>query len=242
MIEPAPESALLLIDFQRDFLRPDGRMPVCQAQVAPVLVAAARAMMRFRAAGRPVIAIGNEFRRSDWLMNLLRRGAAIEGTPGAAWDERLPLDGATYFAKWAGDAFVNPALEPWLRQARIRRLVLTGVFARACVTLTARGALARGFEVYALEDAIACASDATRARAVARLAQRGVHVVREAGRDDPRTFRQRTVQREHLVGCHIGEWDTDGVSRLNAIGDGYKQARRPNCVLGVAAGDTEIAD
>ena len=59
------------------------------------------------------------------------------------------------------------------------------MFARACVTLTARGALARGFEVYALEDAIACASDATRARAVARLAQRGVHVVREAGRDDP---------------------------------------------------------
>ena len=58
MIEPAPESALLLIDFQRDFLRPDGRMPVCQAQVAPVLVAAARAMMRFRAAGRPVIACG----------------------------------------------------------------------------------------------------------------------------------------------------------------------------------------
>ena len=184
MIEPAPDCALLMIDFQRDFLRPDGRMPVNQTQVAPVLAAAVRAMMRFRTAGCPVVAIGNEFRRGEWLMNLLRRGAAVAGSPGAAWDDRLPLKDATYFAKWAGDAFVNPALEPWLRQAGVRRLVLTGVFARACITSTARGALARGFEVHALAEAIGCASDVTRARALTRLAQGGVRVACEEGCDD----------------------------------------------------------
>ena len=31
---------LLLIDFQRDFLADDGRMPVARSQVAPVLAAA----------------------------------------------------------------------------------------------------------------------------------------------------------------------------------------------------------
>ena len=34
---PAPRRALFLIDFQRDFLADDGRMPVARDQVAPVL-------------------------------------------------------------------------------------------------------------------------------------------------------------------------------------------------------------
>lgn len=43
--------ALLLGDFQRDFLSPDGKMPVAQDQVTPVLEAAKRAMTYHRSAG-----------------------------------------------------------------------------------------------------------------------------------------------------------------------------------------------
>jgi len=133
--------ALLLIDFQRDFLEPSGRMPVARAQVDSVLNAAARAMAEARDAGDLIVAIGNEFRPGDILMNLFRRNASILGSEGASWTDRLPLDGATYFPKWAGSAFVNPELNPWLRAHNVKTLVLAGLMAKACITATAKDAL-----------------------------------------------------------------------------------------------------
>ena len=168
--------ALLLIDFQKDFLTEGGRMPVERNQAGPVLAAAQAAIDRARSAGDLIIAIGNEFRPGDHLMNLLRRGAAIAGTPGARWDDRLSIDGAVYLPKWSGDAFVNPALDRLLKERRIEELVLTGLMARACVTATARTALARGYRVSALAPAIACYTDASRAAALRRLEQRGVRL------------------------------------------------------------------
>jgi len=110
-------------------------------------------------------------------MNLLRRYAAVAGSPGARWDSRVPLDGAAYFPKWAGSAFCNSDLEPWLREHGVGALVLAGLMARACVTATAKDALRRGFKVMLLEPAIACASDASRARALARLERKGAAMV-----------------------------------------------------------------
>lgn len=166
-------TALLLIDFQKDFLSPDGRLPVAQNQVVPVLQAASQAMSEFRSQGLPIVAVGNEFRRGDPL-NLFRRFASIQGSRGAAWDQRLPIDGAQYFPKWGGSAFGNPALEPWLRDRGVTGLVLTGLQARACVTATAKDALKRGFRVLTIDEAIACTSDATRERALARLHSMGI--------------------------------------------------------------------
>jgi len=84
----------MLIDFQSDFLDDDGRMPVSRNHVAPAIAAAAEASEVFRRTGRPIIAVGNEFRSTDYVMNLLRRFAALAGWPGARWDRRVPLDGA----------------------------------------------------------------------------------------------------------------------------------------------------
>jgi nicotinamidase-related amidase len=148
-------------------------MPVARNQVLPVLEAAAKAMAYFRSTGSPIVAVGNEFKRSDLLLNVLRRFATVAGTPGCVWDERLPLDGAPYFPKWGGSAFVNPGLEPWLREHGVEEVVLAGLYARACITATAKAALKRGFRVSTLNEAIACASDETRARALARLHARG---------------------------------------------------------------------
>jgi nicotinamidase-related amidase len=170
--------ALLLIDFQRDFLEPSGRMPVARAQVDSVLNAAARAMAEARDAGDLIVAIGNEFRPRDILMNLVRRNASIAGSEGSRWTDRLPLDGATYFPKWAGSAFVNPELDPWLRARNVKTLVVAGLMAKACVAATAKDALARVYAVQILADGVACTSDASRARALARLKARGAVLLR----------------------------------------------------------------
>ena len=168
-IKIPPDSALLLLDLQQDFLSDAGKMPVARNHVQPLLEAANAAIAIFKKAGRPIVAVGNEFRRGDVVMNLLRGNASVEGSPGARWDARVPIGSAKYLPKWASDAFVNPELEPWLRERGVKVLAISGLFARACVTATAKSALRRGFKVYLIEDAIACASDRSRTRALARL-------------------------------------------------------------------------
>ena len=172
----AGRHALMLIDFQYDFLADDGRMAVARNQVPAFIAAAQLAVASARKAGDPIIAIGNEFRRSDRLMNFFRRGASIAGSAGARWDERLPLDEIEYLPKWASSAFINPALEKWLDANNISSLTLTGLQAKACVTATAKEALRRGFRVRILEDAVACVNDKSRRSALARLKQFGVAI------------------------------------------------------------------
>jgi nicotinamidase-related amidase len=168
--------ALLLIDFQRDFLTETGRMPVARHQIDPLIAATNDAIRIARADGIPIIAIGNEFRRSDRVMNLLRRNAAVAGSAGAQWDARVPIDGVAYFAKQRGDAFSNPALGIHLKEQGVGEVVLSGLMARACVTATAKGALARGLKVGVLRDAVADLSDRARDAALARLSRRGADV------------------------------------------------------------------
>ena len=95
--------ALLLIDFQRDFLRDDGRMPVDADQREPAVAAANCVAAVAKARGDAVIAIGDAFRRGEWT-NLFRRFAAQAGSEGARSDERVAIDGAPCFAKWRGGA------------------------------------------------------------------------------------------------------------------------------------------
>jgi nicotinamidase-related amidase len=175
---PGVKSVLALLDMQHDFLAADGRMPVAASHVVPMLMSASSAIARFRAEGRPIVAIGNEFRRADWLMNILRRGASIEGSAGSNWDARVALDGLVYFPKWKTSAFSNPAFERWLDHNKITDIVLGGLYARACVAATASDALKGGFGVTLLESAIACASDRSKSRALRRLEGKGATVLR----------------------------------------------------------------
>jgi nicotinamidase-related amidase len=174
--EPPANGALMLIDFQSDFLDDAGRMPVARNHVEPALSAAASAARLYKQHGQPVVAIGNQFRRRDYVMNLLRGYAALEGSPGARWDPRLPLDDIAFFAKWETSAFCNPDLATWLTSRRIGTLVMCGLMARACVSATATEAMKRGFTVILFEPAIACASDRSRARALKQLERKGARL------------------------------------------------------------------
>lgn len=171
--------ALLLLDFQHDFLSDQGRMPVARNQVAPVIAAANAAITWAREAGIDIIAIGNEFRTGDWFMNLLRKNAAIAGSPGAAWDARVDIKGASYFPKTRGNAFSNPKLGAFLAEHHTEEIIMAGLYASACVTATAKGALAQGLKVRVLQEAVADSSDRAREIALTRLSRLGVTVSAE---------------------------------------------------------------
>jgi nicotinamidase-related amidase len=179
--------ALLLIDFQDDFLSDRGRMPVARNQVSAVIAAANAAIEQSQAAGDLILKIGNEFRASDVVRNALRHHAAIAGSPGTKWDPRVDVADATYLVKWKGDAFCNRELHQVLVENRVEGITLAGVYARACITATAKGAMKRGLKVRLLVDAIACRSDATRDAAVTRMRRRGVQLVPNQPRKDGRS-------------------------------------------------------
>jgi len=169
--------ALLLIDFQEDFLAPNGRMPIDQDQVQPVIAAAQRAVDEAQLNGDLIVRIGNEFRPSDVIGNLFRHHAAMKGSTGAAWDSRINPPGSAYVSKWRSDAFCNPDLATLLEEAQVGQVRLAGLYAKACVSATAKGAHRRGFSVQVIGDATACSTDESRHSALNKLRRKGIEVV-----------------------------------------------------------------
>jgi nicotinamidase-related amidase len=176
----APEHAaraLLLIDFQEDFLAPTGRMPVDQGQVQPVIDAAQHAVEEAQQNGDLIVKIGNEFRPSDVIGNVFRHHAAMRGSPGAAWDDRIDPPGATYLPKWKSDAFCNPDLATLLDEAHVGQIRVAGLYTKACVSATAKAAHKRGLSVQVIADATACSSNHSRQSALDKLRGIGIAVV-----------------------------------------------------------------
>jgi nicotinamidase-related amidase len=109
------------MDLQRDFLEENGRMPVGKNDADPVIASANRLLKHAESAGWLQVFIKNEYRKADWIGNLFRKGAAIEGSIGAEIDPRIPLPtGALVVSKAKPDAFTNLALAEILRGAGIR--------------------------------------------------------------------------------------------------------------------------
>ena len=107
------DTALLLIDLQRDFLETNGRLPVGGANADRVITTPLRLLNHALNLGWKLVFIKNEFAKNDWLGNFLRKNSAIAGSPGAEIDPRIPVPARAHiFSKAKSDAFSNPSLEP----------------------------------------------------------------------------------------------------------------------------------
>ncbi len=175
--ENHPKAAVLVLDLQKDFLADDGKMVVERRQIPGMLAATNAVIEQARTQNHVVVYIGNEFSPGDWLMNLFRRGAAVKGTPGTAMDPRVTIVSPYYFPKQQGNAFTNPALEPFLRGKGITELVVTGVYSDGCVKETTEGALRLGFPVTVLSDAVASSTSRRNEQALRDMSQAGAQVL-----------------------------------------------------------------
>jgi nicotinamidase-related amidase len=165
-------TALLCIDFQRDFVEPGGFGESLGNDVSRLQVAiepTRRVLDAFRAhdalvihtreghrpdlsdlypakrdRGNPTLRIGDD----GPMGRLLVRGSAgHEIVP-----ELAPVDGEVVLDKPGKDAFYATDLEAILRASGITHLIVTGVTTEVCVQTTVRAANDRGFECLVLSD------------------------------------------------------------------------------------------
>jgi nicotinamidase-related amidase len=145
--------------------------------VEPAIEAASKAVDGARSNGDLIVKIGNEFPRRAVIRNLLRHHAAIAGSDGAALDQRIDPPEATYLTKWRSDEFCNPDLSVLLAEHQIGELLLAGLFAKACLSATAKGGRKRGLSVRVLGSATACSNEKTRRNALDKLHRGGIEVL-----------------------------------------------------------------
>ena len=167
-------TALVLIDFQRDFLEPGGfgellgndvSLLAAAVEPAAAVLAAARAagmlVVHTREGHRPDLSDAPPAKLSRGKLDM---GIGSEGPKGRILvrgeeghdivDEVAPLPGEVVLDKPGKGAFYATDLELILRNAQITTLVVTGVTTEVCVHTTVREANDRGFECLVLSDCV----------------------------------------------------------------------------------------
>ena len=150
-VDPA-RSALVVVDMQNDFVRPEGTLHVPDAgSTVPVigsLLAAARA------SGMRVVFTQDTHSEGDPEWSIWPEHAR-EGSWG--WqivDDLAPLPGETVIRKLRYDGFYGTPLDHLLRLWGVRTLLLCGTVANICVHYTAASAALRWYDVIVARDAI----------------------------------------------------------------------------------------
>ncbi|MGH7243093.1 MAG: aldehyde dehydrogenase family protein [Phycisphaerales bacterium] len=148
--------ALVLIDFQRDYLKATGLEPAA----GQVVGAAARLLQACRSANVPIIhVLTTVHRETDDRMPHWREAGlwrCVNGTEGHESPSVLaPIAGETVIHKQFFSGFGSAELLQKLQALGCDTLILAGVHLHACIRATAFDAYQRGYRVSIAEDAVA---------------------------------------------------------------------------------------
>lgn len=142
---PAPRTALVLVDFQREFF--DGGLPLPRAADAAF---AARQLLDFaRSHGITVVHVQN------WIANRDARLFAAGSARARIIEQLSPRAGEHVVTKATGGAFTRTSLDTWLKERGIDRLFVAGLMTHLAVQITATDAAALGYQVVVVADATA---------------------------------------------------------------------------------------
>jgi nicotinamidase-related amidase len=170
---PRANTALIVIDMQRDFIEPGGfgsALGNDVSRLAAIIPETARLLEGFRQARLPVIHTKEAHRPdlSDCPPAKRSRGSAtlrigdrgpmgrilIAGEPGNDLVPALaPSPGELVIEKPGKGAFYATQLDALLRERQVSHLVIGGVTTEVCVQTTMREANDRGYECLLAEDA-----------------------------------------------------------------------------------------
>jgi len=151
--------ALLIIDMQNDFVRPEGAMPVPGAEA--IIGSVRKVLEAFRSRHLPVFHVVRVHRRDGSDVEITRRERfrtepfAVRGTRGAEIiDELAPQDGEYLIPKVRMSAFLFTDLDQLLRALGVDTLVVVGIQTPNCIRTTVYDAMAYGYSTVLVDDAI----------------------------------------------------------------------------------------
>lgn len=185
-IPPETGDALVIVDVQNDFL-PGGSLAVPRGdEVVPVVNAA---IAEFHAGRLPIFATRDlhpadhcsfEAQGGPWPVH------CVVGTPGGDFAPGLTLTPDVAIISKASDpnedaysGFAGTDLDQRLRAAGVRRIFVGGLATEYCVLNTVQDALAAGYEVVLMLDAIRAVdvNPGDGGRAIIEMKRLGVHAV-----------------------------------------------------------------
>jgi nicotinamidase-related amidase len=162
---PAPQTALVIIDIQKDMTEKDGRRLLNLAQTDAMIPVVNTLIQNAEKKHWLVVYITHEFLKKS-MLRLVTRDFLLEGASGAGMDPRVLVASSNHFIKNRSDAFSNAEFDAFLRKNQVNHLILTGMAAEACVDKTCRGGLNRKYTVTVVSDAIAGDSDKSRKKKI----------------------------------------------------------------------------
>jgi len=140
-------AALLVLDMQEYFLRPDSHAFIPSA--AAILPNIHMLVDSFHSRGLPILFTRHLNSEADagmmsrWWRDLIRSDSALSGL-AVSFDASR----GTVLAKTQYDAFHHTSLEEVLRGRGVEQVIVTGVMTHLCCESTARSAFMCGFEVF----------------------------------------------------------------------------------------------
>ncbi|MGH7935056.1 MAG: cysteine hydrolase [Candidatus Binataceae bacterium] len=171
-----PNTALVLIGMQESYLNPDGRLPVATDQIDPTIKAANAMIKAMRQDALPITYVRDEFSQFDFIGGLSRNWAAMRFEAGTELISTMHDWAGPYFTKNSANAFSNGQFTNYLEQQECGRLVIAGVLRGGSVLATTRHALADGYKVTVIGDAVAAPSGAARDAALQKLRTMGAQI------------------------------------------------------------------
>ncbi len=119
--------ALIVVDMQKDFIYPTGRLPVDQQQAQAMIQPINELINRFKRNDLTVIYVGNEYPEATFIVKWFLNCATLKGSAGAELIPEIDRINDLYFPKDQSDAFSNPAFDQLLRNLNISEVIITGV-------------------------------------------------------------------------------------------------------------------
>jgi len=171
-----PLTALVLLNYQVDYLRVDGRMPVAQDQVGGLVKATNKMIAAMRQRPMPVIYTMNEFSPFQPVSDMGQHFSALRFESGSVLDPRINYLGGVYFSNQEWDAFANSQFDRHLQLIGAGHLVLAGTYPERSMLETARAAKRRGYTVTVISDAVASSDAQKRDAALQALRGAGVEI------------------------------------------------------------------
>ena len=187
-------TALLVIDMQRDFLRPEGYLAQAGLDIAPLVAVIAPVGTVLAAARKAGLLIvhtreGHLPDLSDcpaYKLERSRRAGAEIGSKGPLGrllvrgeaghdfvEDVRPLAGETVIDKPGYSAFEHTGLHQMLTARGIETLILTGITTEVCVSSTLRAAVDLGYRCITVGDACASGDQALHKSALAMIGVEG---------------------------------------------------------------------